>query len=104
MIPGMEGQPGSGFTLPAALLAQYPALQTIQWDQMPTTGEDPNDISGRSSFEASSGGEFGYDDDDSGLSGSYSNPGPMYGLNNQGDQTFAINTGDPNYTGQEWTR
>ena len=54
----------NGFTLPAALLAQYPALQGLQWDQLgqPGQGED-GEVSGRSSFDASSQGE-GYDDDD----------------------------------------
>ncbi|KAL1968887.1 hypothetical protein VTN77DRAFT_1248 [Rasamsonia byssochlamydoides] len=103
MISGMDGQqPGGGFTLPAALLAQYPALQTLQWDQLAPTGEDPNDISGRSSFDASSGGEFGYDDDDSGLSYS-GGPGAMYGINNQGGQMLGVNTGDAGYGSQEWT-
>lgn len=45
--------------LPAALLAQYPALAGIQWDQLPAGPPDEDgDISGRSSFDASSGGEF----------------------------------------------
>lgn len=79
----------SGFTLPAALLAQYPALQAIQWDTLPQ-GEDPNDMGGgsghghrpsysgsRSSFDASSGGEF-YADDDDPNSGYVSGPGTGY--------------------------
>ncbi|KAF1834982.1 hypothetical protein BDW02DRAFT_497072 [Decorospora gaudefroyi] len=45
--------------LPAALLAQYPALAGIQWDQPPAGPPDEDgDISGRSSFDASSGGEY----------------------------------------------
>ncbi|KAH1544428.1 hypothetical protein KXX57_005441 [Aspergillus fumigatus] len=56
------------FVLPAALLAQYPALQTLQWDQIAASADDPSDIGGRSSFDASSGNEFGFEDDDSGLS------------------------------------
>lgn len=91
IIPGMDGQPTGGFTLPAALLAQYPALQTLQWDQIAPAAEDPNDISGRSSFDASSGGEFGYDDDDSGLNSGYnSNRGSMYGVN-QGQIAYGMN-------------
>jgi hypothetical protein len=101
IIPGLDNQPGGGFTLPAALLAQYPALQTLQWDQI-ATGEDPNDISGRSSFDASSGGEFGFDDDD--LGGNYNAAGPMYGINNPGSQNFGMNPANPNFTGQEWNQ
>lgn len=45
--------------LPAALLAQYPALATMDWNSMPLNGPDEADeISGRSSFDASSGGEY----------------------------------------------
>ena len=66
-IPGMDGQSSGNFVLPAALLAQYPALQTLQWDQIPAAGDEAGDIGGRSSFDASSGGEFGFDEDDSGL-------------------------------------
>lgn len=54
----------NGFTLPAALLLQYPALQTIQWDQLGQAGQgDDGEVSGRSSFDAGSAGD-GYDDDD----------------------------------------
>jgi len=71
----MSGQPGfdsfsqpgdmqsSQQFLPAALLAQYPALAGIQWDQLPAGPPDEDgDISGRSSFDASSGGEY-YDEE-----------------------------------------
>lgn len=84
-VPGMDGQSSGNFVLPAALLAQYPALQTLQWDQIPAAGDDPSDIGGRSSFDASSGGEFGFDEDDgisnvSGMSGGYgNNQQAMYG-------------------------
>jgi hypothetical protein len=45
--------------LPAALLAQYPALAGIQWDQLPAgPPDDDGELSGRSSFDASSGGEY----------------------------------------------
>ncbi|CAI7631614.1 unnamed protein product [Penicillium pancosmium] len=95
-VPGMDGQSGSNFVLPAALLAQYPALQTLQWDQIPAAGEDPGEIGGRSSFDASSGGEFGYDEEDSGMSGGYgNNQGGMYGGQMLG--------GDPGYQDQKWT-
>ncbi|KAL9058539.1 MAG: hypothetical protein Q9162_001694 [Coniocarpon cinnabarinum] len=63
----------SGMTLPAALLAQYPALAGIQWDAMPPAGQggldlddgdfDNFDASGRSSYDPSSGGELEFEDD-----------------------------------------
>lgn len=45
--------------LPAALLQQYPALAGIDWGSMPQ-GPPPDEevYSGRSSFDASSGGEL----------------------------------------------
>lgn len=55
------------YTLPAALLAQYPALATINWPELGHAGQDiEDDISGRSSFDASASdyyeenGEDGY--------------------------------------------
>ncbi|KAF3007874.1 hypothetical protein E8E13_010916 [Curvularia kusanoi] len=51
--------------LPAALLAQYPALATMDWNSIPMNGPDEaDDISGRSSFDASSGGEYYEDESD----------------------------------------
>ncbi|KAK1054698.1 DNA-binding transcription factor [Friedmanniomyces endolithicus] len=49
-----------GNFLPAALLQQYPALAGIDWNAMPQ-GPPPDEevYSGRSSFDASSGGEYG---------------------------------------------
>jgi hypothetical protein len=68
--------PGPHYTLPAAILAQYPALAQIQWDQLPQ-GPPPEevegDISGRSSFDASSGGEL-FDEED----GDYQNAQGVY--------------------------
>lgn len=101
-VPGMDGQSSGNFVLPAALLAQYPALQTLQWDQIPAAADDTSDIGGRSSFDASSGGEFGFDEDESGISsvsgmGSgygdnqgamYGNPGQMLGVNNPNDPGY----------------
>jgi hypothetical protein len=90
-FPGMVGAPQSGYEafpsmsggmeqaapqygLPAALLAQYPALATLQWDQLPAGNpEEVDDLSGRSSFDASSGGEL-FDDE-----GDYPQPQPVYG-------------------------
>ena len=52
------------FAFPAALLQQFPALQGLQWDQL-QGGPDEEDLGGRSSFDASSRGDF-YDEEDSG--------------------------------------
>ncbi|KAJ5172214.1 hypothetical protein N7492_004807 [Penicillium capsulatum] len=81
-VPGMDSSSSGNFVLPAALLAQYPALQTLQWDQISPAADDPGEIGGRSSFDASSGGEFGFDEDESGIS-SVSGVSGGYG-NNQG--------------------
>ena len=62
------------FAFPAALLQQFPALQGLQWDQM-QGGPDDEEISGRSSFDASSGAEF-FDDEEDGGSG-YASDNPM---------------------------
>ncbi|KAL8953546.1 MAG: hypothetical protein Q9222_000604 [Ikaeria aurantiellina] len=87
--PMMNG----GFTLPAALLAQYPALQGLQWDQLSGPGPgDEGEISGRSSFDASSGHESGYYDDD-GVDGGYVS-GPGTG--------FATSQGWAGDAGHEW--
>ena len=108
-VPGMDSQSSGNFVLPAALLAQYPALQTLQWDQIPAAGDDTGDIGGRSSFDASSGGEFGFDEDESGISsvsgmsGGYgNNQAPMYGVNPPG-QMLGVNPGEPGYTEQKWS-
>lgn len=66
MMIGMDPTTGAGgFALPAALLAQYPALQNLDWSQM-QGGQDEGDLSdvgmGRPSFDGSSGGEY-YEDD-----------------------------------------
>ncbi|KAF2737277.1 hypothetical protein EJ04DRAFT_510386 [Polyplosphaeria fusca] len=62
------------YGLPAALLAQYPALAGIQWDQLPAGGPDEmeGDMSGRSSFDASSGGEL-FEEDDTDFQGMQQN-------------------------------
>jgi len=81
--PGYEGFPQAGGMpttaqfLPAALLAQYPALAGIQWDQLPPgpPEEMEGDVSGRSSFDASSGGEM-FDDE-----GDYGNQQAIYSGN-----------------------
>lgn len=60
--------------LPAALIAQYPALQQLQWDQL-AQGGDEGEMSGRSSFDASSGGDYIDEADESGY---VSGPGTVY--------------------------
>ena len=62
MMIGMDPASGQGgFALPAALLAQYPALQNIDWSQI-QSGQDDGELSdvgmGRASFDGSSGGEY----------------------------------------------
>ena len=86
MTFGVEAGGMGGFTLPAALLAQYPALNHIDWSAV-SQGDDPGEMSdvgvGRSSFDASSGGEYyGEDDIDNGyVSGS----GMMFNHSGQGE-------------------
>lgn len=69
MMVGMDPNTGTGgFALPAALLAQYPALQNIDWSQVGAAGADDGDLSdvggmGRASFDGSSGGDY-FDDGD----------------------------------------
>ncbi|KAJ4333151.1 DNA-binding transcription factor [Ascochyta clinopodiicola] len=66
--------------LPAALLVQYPALATMDWNSMPVGGPDEADeISGRSSFDASSGGEYFEDESDY-----QQGQQPVYSGNNSG--------------------
>lgn len=70
----------SGTFLPAALLQQYPALAGIDWSAMPQGPPPEEDYSGRSSFDASSGGEF-YDDMSENEMGSYPDPSQLSGMN-----------------------
>lgn len=51
-MPMNAGQP---YMLPRSLIAQYPSLVSV-WDQLPNVPDD--DVSGRSSFDASSAGEY----------------------------------------------
>ncbi|KAH7401619.1 hypothetical protein BKA66DRAFT_405778 [Pyrenochaeta sp. MPI-SDFR-AT-0127] len=79
--PGFEQFPQAPQPfLPAALLAQYPALAGIQWDQLPPGPPDEveGDISGRSSFDASSGGEYFDEESD------YQGQQPIYSGNGGG--------------------
>ncbi|CBX91928.1 hypothetical protein LEMA_P046340.1 [Plenodomus lingam JN3] len=77
--PFSQGMTAAPF-LPAALLAQYPALAGLQWDQLPAGNpeEVEGDISGRSSFDASSGGEYFDEESD------YPAQQPLYAGNNGG--------------------
>ncbi|KZF25797.1 hypothetical protein L228DRAFT_83934 [Xylona heveae TC161] len=77
--------PSAAFAaFPAALLAQYPALANIPWDTIGAddissggggAGGGGGDISGRSSFDASSGAELWELDDDPDSGGYVSGPG-----------------------------
>ena len=71
--------------LPAALLAQYPALAQVNWSAPEMNSGMDDDISGRSSFDASD-----FDDGDDG--GYVSGPGTGYGEGGMGQ-----NFGDMGY-------
>jgi len=73
---GFPMDPSGNYTLPAALLAQYPALATLSWSDIPQgdVGLD-DDPSGRSSFDAS-GSEYYDEGDDGGYISS--GPGPQH--------------------------
>jgi len=66
--------------LPAALLQQYPALANIDWSTVPQGAPMDEEYGGRSSFDASSGGEY-YDDMSENEMGTYPDPS-MAGMNN----------------------
>jgi hypothetical protein len=87
---GFPMDSSGNYTLPAALLAQYPALATLSWSEMPQgdNGLD-DDPSGRSSFDAS-GSEFYEEDGDGGYLSS--GPGPQHGYS-QGQMQEAYNGG-----------
>jgi transcription factor CRZ1 len=74
---GFPMDASGNYTLPAALLAQYPALATLSWSEMQQgdVGVD-DDPSGRSSFDAS-GSEYYDEGDDGGYMSS--GPGPQQG-------------------------
>jgi transcription factor CRZ1 len=69
MMIGMDPATGTGgFALPAALLAQYPMLQNLDWAHI-QQGDDPGELSdvggmGGRGFDGSSGGEGYYDEGD----------------------------------------
>lgn len=86
MAQNMAGQPGMGmdtgpgypmdasgnYALPAALLAQYPVLAQMNWSAPEMGSGMEDDLSGRSSFDASD-----YDEADEG--GYVSGPGSGFG-------------------------
>jgi hypothetical protein len=59
---GFPMDASGNYTLPAALLAQYPALAGLSWADLPQGDAMEDDVSGRSSFDAS-GSEY-YDEGD----------------------------------------
>jgi hypothetical protein len=63
----------AGF-LPAAILQQYPALAGLDWNNIPQGAPPEEDYSGRSSFDASSGGEYDYGDMSENEMGNYPDP------------------------------
>lgn len=69
---GFPMDASGNYALPAALLAQYPALATLSWAEL-SQGDVDDDISGRSSFDAS-GSEYYDEGDDGGYLSS--GPGP----------------------------
>lgn len=93
MDPGMYQpmDPNGGFTLPASLLAQYPALAQVNW-QAPEMGNVEDDLSGRSSYDASD-----YDEGDD--TGYVSGPGTGYG-----EGGMQQNFGEIGYTSDYGTR
>ena len=74
-----------GNFLPAALLQQYPALAGLDWNSIPQGPPPEEDYSGRSSFDASSGGEY-YEDLSENEMGAYPDPSPQQMGMNQMNQ------------------
>ncbi|TEA18838.1 C2H2 finger domain transcription factor crzA [Colletotrichum sidae] len=71
MEPGYPMDASGQYMLPAALLAQYPALAQMNWSAPDASSGMEDDISGRSSFDASD-----YEGDDGGY---VSGPGTGFG-------------------------
>ncbi|RMZ76594.1 hypothetical protein DV737_g4737, partial [Chaetothyriales sp. CBS 132003] len=74
LMIGIDAASGTGaFTLPAALLAQYPALQNIDWSQVSTAPDDGelSDVGpiGPPGFDGSGGGDYFEDDVNEGYTG-----------------------------------
>ncbi|TAQ88882.1 hypothetical protein B7494_g2815 [Chlorociboria aeruginascens] len=86
-VDGFPMDASGNYTLPAALLAQYPALATLSWSEIPQGDAGlEDDPSGRSSFDAS-GSEY-YDDGDD---GGYVSSGPSPQGYGQGQMNDAYN-------------
>lgn len=83
-----------GNFLPAALLQQYPALAGIDWNSMPSGPPPEEDYGGRSSYDASSGGEY-YDELSENEMGSYQDPsmGAMNNINAMNNMGQQMNMG-----------
>lgn len=89
--PGMDA---GGYALPAALLAQYPALAQMNWGQNDMNndlGNVEDELSGRSSFDASD-----YEGDESGYVSSHS-AGAGAGYVEGGGAGVQQNYGDMGY-------
>jgi hypothetical protein len=75
------------YSLPAALLAQYPALATLSWAELPPGDAGiEEDMSGRSSFEAS-GSEYYEEGDEAGY---VSGPGTGFQPGRQPNNGFGV--------------
>jgi hypothetical protein len=73
---GFPMDASGNYTLPAALLAQYPALATLSWSDLPQgDAAMEEEVSGRSSFDAS-GSEYYEEGDEAGY---VSGPGTGFG-------------------------
>ncbi|KAI5286771.1 hypothetical protein KEM54_006518 [Ascosphaera aggregata] len=105
----MSGRPSSAFMLPQALIAQYPALQALNWDQMATNAATAaaaaaaaaasrQEDGSHTPYDASSAGELSYTEDDGYLSSSsqiqtstFHTPSPLSAVASTGDrQALAI--------------
>ncbi|KAI9731283.1 MAG: DNA-binding transcription factor [Claussenomyces sp. TS43310] len=98
---GFPADTSDNYTLPAALLAQYPALATLSWSDLPqgdASGID-DDMSGRSSFDASDRSEYFDDADDGGYASGQSNKyGPGHGPGSVGSGRVSENEYIGDYT------
>jgi hypothetical protein len=72
-----------GNMLPVALLQQYPALAALDWNTIPQGPPPDEDVyGGRSSFDASSGGEYDFDVSEGEMNTSGYNDQSMSGMGN----------------------
>lgn len=87
---GFPMDASGNYTLPAALLAQYPALATLSWQDLPQGDHIDDDQGGRSSFDAS-GSEY-YEEED-GYMSSGAGPQQGYGQPQMNDGGYYTNEG-----------